>query len=159
MNIRCARNFHARRLKVNTIIERDRRRPRKLPRRPPQLRSRCPHRRRYVFSLAHAPVRHLTPIGLYYLDDRHGRSDAITAANIIVNAYDPLMAMEHFQCQIGGRPEWSGLRAVTARVTAPRIDTRRADDERICADVNSRYDKSKFKGSRTCYRIKRAPRH
>lgn len=39
----------------------------------------------------------------------------ITAENIIVNAYDPLMTMDHSRCQIGNGSNGTD-RAVTARI-------------------------------------------
>lgn len=41
----------------------------------------------------------------------------ITAENIIVNAYDPLMTMDHSRCQIGsGRSNGADLERARARV-------------------------------------------
>lgn len=75
----------------------------------------------------------------------------ITAENIIVNAYDPLMTMDHSRCQIGSGSRIKRIAraycAVIARVTAMRMyanvhararararlrrELTRADDERI----------------------------
>lgn len=61
----------------------------------------------------------------------------ITAENIIVNAYDPLMTMDHSRCQIGrgsNGADRARARACNRHAKArepPRIDTCGGDDERI----------------------------
>lgn len=87
----------------------------------------------------------------------------ITAENIIVNAYDPLMTMDHSRCQIGngsnGADCGRARARARARITAVRMRARELTHatpmtNAFNVDVNSRYDKSKFKGTAR-YRIKR----
>lgn len=75
----------------------------------------------------------------------------ITTENIIVNAYDPLMTMDHSRCQIGSGSNG----ADRARANRRELTHAAAMTNAFNVDVNSRYDKSKFKGTAR-YRIKRA---
>lgn len=81
----------------------------------------------------------------------------ITAENIIVNAYDPLMTMDHSRCQIGRGSNGARAcnRGASARANRRELTHAAAMTNAFNVDVNSRYDKSKFKGTAR-YRIKRA---
>lgn len=86
-----------------------------------------------VPCLSLSPSRFITPMT--------GTIDPmITAENIIVNAYDPLMTMDHSRCQIGSGSRIKRIAraycVVIARVTArararASFELTCADDERI----------------------------
>lgn len=79
----------------------------------------------------------------------------ITAENIIVNAYDPLMTMDHSRCQIGSGSTGADRARARARANRRELTHAATMTNAFNVDVNSRYDKSKFKGTAR-YRIKRA---
>lgn len=86
----------------------------------------------------------------------------ITAENIIVNTYDPLMTMDHSRCQIAGG--WNGadcarvLRRNHACITAPRIDARGANMTNIFTRTLILVMTNQTLKAPARYRIKLVPR-